>query len=67
VFTSGGPITAICQNLLQVPDSPAQRMNWTMANCGVTKVIYGERSRYLSTLNEHAHFEGAHSKLITYR
>jgi broad specificity phosphatase PhoE len=67
VFTSGGPITAICQNLLQVPDSPAQRMNWTLANCGVTKVIYSERSRYLSTLNEHAHFEGALSKLITYR
>ena len=64
VFTSGGPITAICQNLLSVPDSPAQRMNWTMANCGVTKIIYSERSRYLSpTLNEHAHFEGAHSKV----
>ena len=67
VFTSGGPITAICQNLLSVPDAPAQRMNWTMANCGVTKVIYSDRNLYLSTLNEHAHFEGALSKLITYR
>lgn len=67
VFTSGGPITAIAQELLGIPDAHAFRMNWTLANCGITKVIYSERGRYLSTLNEHGHFEGAHRSLITYR
>jgi broad specificity phosphatase PhoE len=67
VFTSGGPITAICQELLQLPVSHAFRLNWTLANCGITKVIYSERGRYLSTLNEHGHFEGARRALITYR
>lgn len=67
VFTSGGPITAICQHLLQLPDEHAFRLNWTLTNCGVTKLIYGERGLYLSTLNEHSHFEGEHQSLITYR
>lgn len=67
VFTSGGPITAIAQELLQIPDQHAFGLNWTLANCGVTKVIYSERGKYLASLNEHAHFEGDKRELITYR
>jgi broad specificity phosphatase PhoE len=67
VFTSGGVISAICRELLDLPDLQAYRLNLTLANCGVTKVIYSERAKYLSSFNEHAHFEGAHRKLITYR
>lgn len=67
VFTSGGPITAIAQELLQIPDQHAFGLNWTLANCGVTKVIYSERGTYLASLNEHAHFEGEKRELITYR
>ncbi len=67
VFTSGGVISAICRELMNLPDLQAYRLNLTLANCGVTKVIYSERARYLSSFNEHAHFEGAHHKLITYR
>jgi len=67
VFTSGGPITAIAQTLLRIPDADAFQLNWLLVNGGITKVIYGRRGRYVSTLNEHAHFEGARSELITYR
>ncbi len=67
VFTSGGPITAVCQDLLRIPDEHAFRLNLTLANCGLTKVIYSARGRYLSTLNEHVHFEGAQRALLTYR
>lgn len=67
VFTSGGPITAICQDLLHIPDEHAFRLNWTLANCGITKVVYSERGRYLASLNEHSHFEGAQRALLTYR
>ncbi len=67
VFTSGGVVTAICQQLLQIPDEHAFRLNWTLANCGITKVIYSDRGRYLSTLNEHSHFENGKRELVTYR
>ena len=67
VFTSGGVISAICHALLKFPTQQAYQLNLTLANCGVTKIIYSERARYLSTLNEHAHFEGMQHKLITYR
>jgi broad specificity phosphatase PhoE len=67
VFTSGGPITAICQRHLHIPDEHAFKLNWTLTNCAVTKFIYGSRGLYMSTVNDHAHFEGARSNLITYR
>lgn len=67
VFTSGGPVTAIVQQLLHIPDTQIFKLNWTLANCGITKIIYSDRGRYLSTLNDHSHFEGGHAKLITYR
>lgn len=67
VFTSGGPVTAICQHLMNIPGSNIFQLNWTLANCGVTKVIYSDRGIYLSSLNEHSAFEGRYSNLITYR
>lgn len=67
VFTSGGPISAISQTLLRIPDAYAFQINWTLVNCGVTKVIYSERGKYLLTLNEHGHFEGERREYITYR
>lgn len=66
VFTSGGPITAVVRQLLGLSDERAIRLNWTLANAAVTKLIYSERGMYLSTLNEHAHFEHDAS-LISYR
>ncbi len=68
VFTSGGPITAICKHVLDLPDAQTFRLNATLANCGITKVIYGSGGKkHLSTFNEHAHFEGDGGELITYR
>lgn len=67
VFTSGGVITAVAANLLKLGTRETFRLNWTIANASVTKLIYSERGVYLSTLNEHAHFEGVHRELITYR
>jgi broad specificity phosphatase PhoE len=68
VFTSGGPITAVCRHLLEVGDAQAFRMNATLTNCGVTKVVYGSAGKmHLSTFNDHAHFEDHRGELITYR
>ena len=41
VFTSGGPITAICRELLQIPVAHAFRLNWTLANCGIKDIVNG--------------------------
>ncbi len=67
VFTSGGAISIVCKKLLRISDEDIFRLNWTIANASITKIIYGKRGVHLSTLNEHSHFEGAHSHLITYR
>lgn len=67
VFTSGGVITSIAAELMRLGTRETLRLNWTIANASVTKLIYSDRGVYLSTLNEHAHFEGMHRELITYR
>lgn len=67
VFTSGGPISVVAQHLLGVPAEQIMRMNWTLMNCAVTKLVTTSDRVFLSTLNEHTHFEGADNKhLITY-
>ena len=67
VFTSGGPIATLTQDLLRIPDRDGFRLNWGLVNCGVTKLVRGREGLGLSTLNGHAHFEGEHAALITYR
>jgi broad specificity phosphatase PhoE len=69
VFTSGGPISAVAGQLLQVPPALQLSLGWTLANSGVTKVFSGRHGDgwKLSTLNEHSHLEGHGQKLITYR
>ena len=67
VFTSGGPIAALAQDLLHIPDSDGFRLNWGLVNCGVTKLVRGRDGLRLSTFNGHAHFEGEHASLVTYR
>lgn len=67
VFTSGGPITAICQHLLHIDDRHAFALNWVLVNCGVTKIVHSDRGTSLSSFNDHGPFEGLHKSLTTYR
>ena len=67
MFTSGGPISTLAAHLLRIPRDEGFKVSWTLANAAVTKLVVGERGVHLSTLNEHAHFEGARSRLISYR
>jgi len=67
VFTSGGPVAAVAQALLRTPDSAAADLIRGLVNGGVTKLVRGRSGIRLSTLNGHAHFEGAHAHLNTYR
>jgi broad specificity phosphatase PhoE len=67
VFTSGGPISLVTQHLLGVPQEKIMQMNWTLLNCGVTKVVSTGSRLFVASLNEHTHFEAAeHKHFITY-
>lgn len=67
VFTSGGTLAALCQELLGLSVEHALRMNWRFANAGISKLAVGRDGPRLLSLNEHAHFEGTHSHLLTFR
>jgi broad specificity phosphatase PhoE len=58
VFSSGGPIAMLSQSLLAVPAQKLMQMNWTLLNCGVTKLVSSANGVILSSLNEHTAFEG---------
>jgi broad specificity phosphatase PhoE len=73
VFTSGGTIAALCQYLLGMTDQQAFKLNWSLVNSAVTKLLFQssrDKSEHisLSYLNNYSHLEWlgeAHS--ITYR
>lgn len=71
VFTSGGPIAAICQELLGFPDARAAEVNFALANSSVTRLLYSssEPERIsLSYLNNFAHLEQTgQAQAVTYR
>ncbi|MGH8443494.1 MAG: histidine phosphatase family protein [Nevskiaceae bacterium] len=73
VFTSGGPIAAICQDLLGVPDRHAAELNFSLVNSAVTKLLHGTGRNgaarvSLSYLNNFAHLEQTGQvQTITYR
>ncbi|WP_345454272.1 histidine phosphatase family protein [Nocardioides marinquilinus] len=70
VVTSGGPIGVVAARLAD-PDADAAgrgrlwgRLNATLVNAGVTRVLVGSTGARLLTLNEHSHLAGDH---LTYR
>ncbi|WP_395377429.1 histidine phosphatase family protein [Marinicella sp. W31] len=67
VFTSGGPIALISQHLLGIAADQLMSLNWTLLNCGVTKLVLSKEGLFVASLNEHTAFEGMHKHLISYR
>lgn len=67
VFTSGGPILAACQQVLDLKTEQALRLGWALANASLTQLAVGDRGFRLATYNEHAHFAGKRARLLTFR
>ena len=68
--TSGGPITAIVQHILGLPDARAFELNWPLVNAGVTRLRFGREAGAvtIATYNAHPHLDRASEPaLITYR
>ena len=69
-FTSGGPIAAVVQHMLGIPDSHAFEINWALVNTGVTRIRFPSQGGQptLSYINAQAHLEQAGDPaLITFR
>lgn len=68
VFTSGGPIAAICQHVLDLDDHHAARLNHVLVNTGVTRLRFGPGRISLEAFNQAAHLEWpGETGLITQR
>ena len=69
-FTSGGPITAVVQELIGLPDARAFDMNWPLVNAGITRLRFSAATGAvtLATYNAHPHLDRAGDPaLITFR
>ncbi len=68
VFTSGGTIAAIMQEVLHISDAHIMSLNWTLHNAGLSQVLYSRGKMGLSCLNTTSHLEiCADPELLTYR
>lgn len=66
-ITSGGVITTITQSILGLNDLEAFRMSLKLVNGGLTSIRFEGDDPSLEALNEHDHFAGEHSHLLTLR
>ncbi len=67
VATSGGPLAALCVQLLDLPAPAFVAFNRVVVNAGITKVVSGRGGTTLVSFNEHAHLEQGEPSLVTYR
>jgi broad specificity phosphatase PhoE len=67
VFTSGGVIGMIAAELLGAGPDGFLALNRVTVNAAITKIVQGRAGASLVSFNEHAHFEGDHADLLTYR
>jgi broad specificity phosphatase PhoE len=68
VFSSGGPIAAICQHALGLPDRRAFELSWSLVNSSVTRLLYRPGRITLHALNAYPHLESASLPgCVTYR
>lgn len=70
VVSSGGPIAAVCADLVDPGADDAtyarlwSRLNTVLVNSSITRVVVGSTGARLLTFNEHAHLD---SELVSYR
>jgi len=68
VFTSAGPITVACQQLLAIPDANLMRLLSVMLNSSVSRLTHNQGQLSLVSINGIAHLEQyADSSLISFR
>ena len=64
---SGGVIGALAAGLLGAPPATGIALNRVAVNGAITLVTVGRSGANLLSFNDHAHFAGPRSALLTYR
>ncbi|WP_045877185.1 histidine phosphatase family protein [Pseudofrankia sp. DC12] len=67
VFSSAGPIAALCGRLLGVGVEGLVSLNRTMINGGIAKIVCGRSGTSLISVNEHSHIDAAGREFLSYR
>lgn len=68
VFTSGGPITAIAKHCLGLDNEHAFKLNETLVNAGITKLLYNQQGKVsLASCNEQEHLLRTGKTFLTFR
>ncbi|WP_236788940.1 histidine phosphatase family protein [Amycolatopsis sp. GM8] len=67
VFTSGGVIGTLAGHLLGSPEAGLRKLHQVTVNGGITKLVSGRSGVSLVSFNEHSHFDGRTSRMLTYR
>lgn len=68
VFTSGGTITALLQQIIGVPAIKAFEMNWQIVNTSLSQLKFRNREVALASFNSHAHLQLLKNpELVTHR
>jgi broad specificity phosphatase PhoE len=67
VFSSGGSISVIMQQILDLSVQKTFEMQLNIANCSITKLKTSSRGTQLLSFSDYAHFDGDHKKWLTYK
>jgi len=67
VFSSAGPIAAICGRLLGLRADGIISLNRVMINGSITKIVSGRSGTSLISVNEHSHIDAAGREFLSYR
>ena len=67
IFSSGGSISVIMQQILDLSVQKTFEMQLNIANCSITKLRTSSRGTQLLSFSDYAHFDGEHKKWLTYK
>lgn len=67
VFSSGGSISVIMQQILDLSVQKTFELQLNIANCSITKLRTSSRGIQLLSFSDYAHFDGEHKKWLTYK
>ena len=68
IFTSGGPISVVVQEALNLTDKSAMALSWQIMNASITRFKYNTRGLALAGFNDITHLELENNdNLLTYR
>lgn len=65
VFTSGGVISAICADIMQLNDRSMMKLNFQLVNSSVTKLVFNKDKVSVDSINNYSHLELVGSNYVT--